>query len=122
MLSKVSRRKILELTILRTQIFLMYSSLNLHKLHTYVKENSVSCQSWISLDYRENVLSPVRVRLHRSTGKRTIFKLFRLTHENTSLGEILPSVRLLRCSPSTLRAYKYFIIQLMHNYIIRRYN
>lgn len=75
-LGKVSWQKILELTIIRIQIFLMCSSPHLHNLHTYVKENSASVQSWISLNHLENVLSPVHVRLHRSTGKRNIFTHF----------------------------------------------
>jgi len=75
-LGKVFWRMILELTITRTQIVLKYSSLHLHKLHTYVKENSANGQSWISLNHLENVLSPVHVRLHRSSGKRTIFTHF----------------------------------------------
>lgn len=75
-LGKVSWQEILELTIIKIQIFLMYSSPHLYKLLTYVKENSASGQSWISLNHFENVLSPVHVRLHRSTGKRTIFTHF----------------------------------------------
>ena len=75
-LGKVSWQKILELTIIKIQIFLMYSSPHLYKVLTYVKKNSASGQSWISLNHLKNVLSPLHVRLHRSTGKRTIFMHF----------------------------------------------
>jgi hypothetical protein len=75
-LGKVSWQRILELTIKRIQIFLMHISPHLHKLHTYVKKNSASGQSWISLNHLENVLSPIHVRLHGSNGKINTFTHF----------------------------------------------